>query len=458
MARPARACTPFARRRRAGGWFAIALWKVIVPLAFAAASGLCVADWFANAQLQGELAGIKEAGKPTELSDLAKPRVSPAQNAAPIYIHTARVVKLVDDRALLDFISLDPERRAKVDLALVQRKLSQVEDEIARVRRASALPGCQFPVNWSAGPNATFEHYAQVRSLARVLSAHARLCALDGRRSEAMSDVAAVLGIARHIGQEPVLLASLVEYAVVGIARSALQSVLNECRPTPLQCQPVVRALDRMDLRSSLVRALEGERCFGLASLDAPAAGSISQPPGGGSGLTSRIPVVSLTWRTPNRLRLEYIRLMSEMIHAAKSEPGWSSLKWKAEAIGCRYRSVAFAVPPYSTVFRTSTRAQAEVAVMQAALAVHLYRLKTGHFPLSLGDVQKAVGRPLLNDPFTDGLLRYRLNGRGYVLYSVGPNRRDDGGQGLRRPGPPEAELAKWQDDIVLALEVPRRG
>lgn len=269
-------------RRRAGGWFVLAMWKLLLPLAVALGTSNLIVGLSADREVQRELARIKAAGQPIALSDLAQPRVDPARNPAFVYIREAEALSNVDERMLSDFISRDPARRARVSPASVRRALLQVEDELARVRRASALPRCQFPVNWTAGADAQFPHYAGARRLARILGAHARLCAIDGRRREAMADVAAILGIARHVGQEPVLLASLVEYAIISIARVALQNVLRECSPRPSECTSAVAALAGIDLRTAMVRTLEGERCFGLAILEAARRQGASAPSGGG--------------------------------------------------------------------------------------------------------------------------------------------------------------------------------
>ena len=57
-------------------------------------------------------------------------------------------------------------------------------------------------------------------------------------------------------------------------------------------------------------------------------------------------------------------------------------------------------------------------------------------------------------DPFfVDADLRYRLEDGGYVLYSVGPNGKDDGAKGLadRKEGNED-----W-DDVVVRIRDPKK-
>jgi hypothetical protein len=74
----------------------------------------------------------------------------------------------------------------------------------------------------------------------------------------------------------------------------------------------------------------------------------------------------------------------------------------------------------------------AEVAkrVVTTAIALKRYQLKNGNYPPSLDALVPEFLTAVPLDPAADGIpLRYRLNGDGtYLLYSVGLNGKDDGG------------------------------
>jgi hypothetical protein len=53
-----------------------------------------------------------------------------------------------------------------------------------------------------------------------------------------------------------------------------------------------------------------------------------------------------------------------------------------------------------------------------------------GKYPPTLAELAPAYIDVLPKDPFTDGDLHYKSDGEGYLLYSVGPNGKDDGGLG----------------------------
>ena len=62
--------------------------------------------------------------------------------------------------------------------------------------------------------------------------------------------------------------------------------------------------------------------------------------------------------------------------------------------------------------------------LVRTQIAALAYRNSHGSFPAALADLGAVP-----NDPFSKKPLHYRLTGEGFVLYSVGWNRKDDGGQ-----------------------------
>lgn len=62
-------------------------------------------------------------------------------------------------------------------------------------------------------------------------------------------------------------------------------------------------------------------------------------------------------------------------------------------------------------------------------LALQAYHRRHGQYPKSLDAVSRGLASAVSVDPFTDRAFVYRRSGPGYFLYSIGSNRRDDGGR-----------------------------
>jgi hypothetical protein len=75
-------------------------------------------------------------------------------------------------------------------------------------------------------------------------------------------------------------------------------------------------------------------------------------------------------------------------------------------------------------------RMEAQRLCAEVAVRIEFYRLKhEGALPTALSDLSGL----LPNDPFNGQPLRYKQTGHGYIVYSVGPDHKDNGGL-LERP------------------------
>jgi hypothetical protein len=112
----------------------------------------------------------------------------------------------------------------------------------------------------------------------------------------------------------------------------------------------------------------------------------------------------------------------------------------------------------YREAHWATTQATTRVAtirhLLQAELALRKYRLETGAYPQRLNDLVPDYMPALPTDPYdaSGGPLRYAQTADGYLLYSIGYDRDDDGG----RPSPREGGLLEDGDirlDSWLAPE-----
>jgi hypothetical protein len=87
----------------------------------------------------------------------------------------------------------------------------------------------------------------------------------------------------------------------------------------------------------------------------------------------------------------------------------------------------------YAGVIQHTTRASVQFVARErcaiAMLAVERFRLTQGRWPKALDELVPAQLGELPTDPFIEGPLRYCLLEDGVGLFSVGPDREDDGGR-----------------------------
>lgn len=84
-------------------------------------------------------------------------------------------------------------------------------------------------------------------------------------------------------------------------------------------------------------------------------------------------------------------------------------------------------------------------------LALRAYKLENGKYPAKLDDLVPGYIKKIPTDPFAvKGEYKYKSTGGSYLLYSIGPDCKDDGGKsvpkGLRRPD------MKAKGDLVVEI------
>jgi hypothetical protein len=84
----------------------------------------------------------------------------------------------------------------------------------------------------------------------------------------------------------------------------------------------------------------------------------------------------------------------------------------------------------YQRNYWSHSRAEAKAAFLITDLALHSYRLDNGRYPQSLNTLIPRYINKIAVDPFGKGdTLRYKLTKQKYLLYSVGPDGKDDNGR-----------------------------
>jgi hypothetical protein len=95
-------------------------------------------------------------------------------------------------------------------------------------------------------------------------------------------------------------------------------------------------------------------------------------------------------------------------------------------------------------------RSVAELRMAVIALAIRIYQSEHGALPQELKDLVPKVLKAVPVDPFSGQPLRYLPRTNAFVIYSVGPDRKDDGGAPLTK-GDPE------KGDIVIFYFLPAK-
>jgi len=460
-------------------------WRCAAGLIGVALLAHAVATVVTGRRLAHEIALIRASGAPVTMLEAAPPPVPDDRNAAILYEEAfRRLPELVpqrdeETRQITAFLALKDCRAReftyiyrgqtlKASVQAVQQILSRHAPLFPLLERAAARPACRFPVNWEAGAAALFPHFAKMRAASRMLAAKAIMDARHGDSSKALNDIALIFRISDHISAEPTLIGQLVRIACQAIAVNTLSRVLEIAPPSTPQARQMFDALGRIDEISPFTHALEGERCFGLWAFDAlrrdPAwAAEMFQDfadrrIAAGHGLRERViaRLLMLAWLPfLNQDEVLYIRRMNSVV--GLSRLAFREAKQESEAL----ERCAQGLPKYALLARilpqvffravdARDRATARIGLAQCGMALRAYQEAMGRYPASLKELRGRISWPLPADPFSGQDFIYRKTGAGYLIYSIGPNMKDEGGKGLASfRGPPGKEPP---DDIVWRM------
>jgi hypothetical protein len=115
------------------------------------------------------------------------------------------------------------------------------------------------------------------------------------------------------------------------------------------------------------------------------------------------------------------------LIEAEKSQP--DALLARAEELASTDRRLTQVFSDMRSFFVDDFRARARLRSAVAALAAERFRRVHGRWPASLEELVPAFLKDVPRDPFDGQILRFRRLSDGVVIYSVGSDRADDGGQ-----------------------------
>ena len=157
------------------------------------------------------------------------------------------------------------------------------------------------------------------------------------------------------------------------------------------------------------------------------------------------------------RRRAEFLRAMTQLVEVAKRPPDqWQPDLDRLAAEGTRSAFIVrFHAPPVDDVARTMLQNHAMLRCSICAAAAERFRRTNGRWPVSLGELVTAGLLRTPTDPYDGQPVRLKRVSDGLVVYTVGPDKTDDGGNLSPNPTPgTDCGLRLW--DVPARRQPPR--
>ncbi len=338
--------------------------------------------------------------------------------------------------------------------------LGKFDPELTELRAATvSRPLANYPIEYEFEPSwaILLPHLANLKGLTQLTHVRATAALEAGRPAEALADLKVGFRISDSIRDEPILIDHLVRVACLAIDLQTLREGLlrhawNESQLTDLQTY-----LASVDLLAEYKLAMRGERAFNTTGLDYLRRQRFQQnamdylgSEDGGAASTPNPSWMPAGWFYQNMLAIS--EMHQNFILAAVDEKGRRVNPEKCEVLDAKLESMRLGpynifakmlMPALSKAVRKSARMQFYVDAAGVACALERYRIANGAFPETLAALTPRLLDKIPLDVMDGKPLRYRRNADGgYIMYSVGWNQTDDGG-----------ELA-WRTDKERSVDV----
>ena len=231
---------------------------------------------------------------------------------------------------------------------------------------------------------------------------------------------------------------------------SVLERALTRQSLSETSLQAAGRSLAEAEAALNLHRACAGERCTGIYLLQLPPqerSKILAQLGAGAVGVGDA--------NTAETDLLFYLQIMERAVANAKA-PFPKRLQVANDAGPQIVRTAREKKLPVSARLLPAlvllTEAQAESAARlraaRTALAVERFRAAKQSLPEALDQLTPEFLSAVPADPFVGSSLRFKKLAKGYVIYSVGRDRRDDGGKERAEGGKSDEDT-----DVTFAVE-----
>lgn len=374
----------------------------------------------AEARVQAKLAALRAAGEPTTWKELLSEPIPPANNAAALLRKMRGELEAVERETSAIYDGASKSDQAEFDqgrggplVKQVSRILADNATVLAEIAKASERPEFVILDRQNVKEETIDEELIdilqQCRTPIRILSSHVRVLAAEGKWSEALDDCLTTLRLARHLDQQPTTIGFMVALASRGAAVESTNIVLRGGPLSAEQHDALEAELARPDLPAAHVQSLRSERVFGTRQFDA---------------LITPLGFLNFGLKQDFAGYLETF----DTLLVAVEKPYWD--KGARQDVQLAFMGggtlTQLVAPASSAVLEGRARTQSQLNCLRVLNAL------TRPDAPSADDVDLSrlnLPNDAKTDPFTGKPLLLHHVPEGWVIYSVGKDDKDDGGE-----------------------------
>lgn len=323
-------------------------------------------------------------------------------------------------------------------LKAVTELMKPYRPALAEFSKVVNMPRGRFPIRYSPDFIGTLLNSQDAREGGRVfpLVLLERVAADD--LQGAVDAIKGMINSARSVGDEPLLISILIRIACEAIAMFKVEWLLAQCQPTDAALSELQRMFEDDAAIQLLTLGLRGERGGSFELFEhmkanpgyVKSVGGAIWGPGAGGGNA----IDFLMAYFPGSISVQQadlLKYMNQSVEISKlpTERHAGEYAQLSKQIPTLAFMARLLCPAIEKVAQAYTRRQAQLQCTITALAAERFRQKHGRWPNQLDELVKdGLLKSLSVDPFDGKPLRWKVTDQGRLVYSVGKDRIDNGG------------------------------
>lgn len=398
-------------------------------------------------QINTGLSQIRAAGLPTSGAELNNWRrsVPEAENGALVLTQAFSLARTFPDDRSKEILKPELLHRttewSAEARALVTEYVHTNTAAIAKAREAFRFSRFRYPADFSYGPDTELPHLGYLKELSRIVALQAALQAEERRADEWPEEAELLLKLATTFDDEPTLISHLIRNTIIRMAVRTTERSLSRASPGEGSCEKLQKVFNAVGKTNLLPQALIGERALMIPTfrLSWSEIQSFNHEDGSEPRKRQRYsgkPALILWLSGVFERDLNfYLHTMEKSISLAVLSPPESLVLTnhfeQAEEIAERrlYFLAGMLLPSLSKIVVREAFTQAHVELARTALAVERFRNAKSLLPANLAELTPKFLEAVPRDPFDGSPLRYQRLAKGYLIYSIDSDGRDDGGK-----------------------------
>lgn len=402
--------------------------------------------------LDEEIAAARKVGMPVEREDIPQPVVKESENAAPIYEKLIEVVHGEENNAYKAVSKVSEKNPTPAQIKVAEEALPQLDHTWALLDQLPKYPSCQFARDWSKGAGVTFPEYSYLKSFTQLLCFKADVLSRRGDWKEATRLTSLAQKVAVDAGREPVIIGMLVRVAAQNRVIKELEVMADRHQSNPVALDAIEKVANETSAIPDVRWYVGGEIAFGHAMMKGLKNINEISSGSGPSSLTGVATAMKLPGG-PEFFEAKYLqRWRATWVRMPTDPANWQTVSQVLTEHSLSVdndQSFSNALnrvicPVFSGMGDSVGTMQAENHLLLTSIEMLKIRDRAGKMPAA---VPQSLGAIRL-DPFDGAPLRYRREGKGFMLYSIGQDRVDNGGERPKRMG-----MAPTYSDQVLAFK-----